>query len=141
MKMIKEKAAAVLAVLEDVYGSSPWSEQQIAKDMEQDHVDYFFVQAQEKIAGFLSVQHLVGELEITNIAVMRQYQGQGLGSQLLSHLDKLDFPIFLEVRESNRAAQALYRKFGFEIVGKRQNYYQEPLEPAIVMKREGGYER
>ena len=140
MKKIEEKAEAVFAILSDVYGSSPWSEQQIAEDMQKDYVDYFFVQNEEDIIGFLSVQHLVGELEITNIAVLRRYQGQGIGSQLLSYLDKLGFPIFLEVRESNRLARSLYQKFGFEIIGRRNNYYHEPQEHAIVMKREGSNE-
>lgn len=105
--------------------------------MQQDNVDYFFVEVDKTAIGFLVIQQLVGELEITNIAVKKARQGEGWGSQLLAHLDHVDFPIFLEVRASNTSAQALYQKFGFEVIGKRQRYYHEPVEDAIIMKREG----
>lgn len=136
MRTLDEKASAVYDILSDVYDKSPWSEEQILADMQQDNVDYFFLEDEKELIGFLSVQHLVGEVEITNIAVRKSYQGQGLGAQLMASLDDMDFPIFLEVRESNKSAQALYQKFGFELVGKRKRYYHEPVEDAIIMKRE-----
>ena len=105
--------------------------------MQQDNVDYFFVKKDEKIVGFLAISQLAGELEITNIAIKKAYQGHGLGSQLLADLDHIDCPIFLEVRASNTPAQALYKKCGFGIIGKRKQYYHEPVEDAIIMKREG----
>ncbi|MGT2801668.1 ribosomal protein S18-alanine N-acetyltransferase [Streptococcus henryi] len=136
MRTVEEKVSAVYDILSDVYNKSPWSEEQILADMQQDNVDYFFLEDEKELIGFLSVQHLVGEVEITNIAVRKSYQGQGLGAQLMASLDDMDFPIFLEVRESNKSAQALYQKFGFELVGKRKRYYHEPVEDAIIMKRE-----
>jgi len=105
--------------------------------MQQDSVDYFFVKKDKEMVGFLAIQQLVGELEITNIAVKKAYQGCGLGSQLLTNLDQIDFPIFLEVRASNTSAQALYQKFGFKVIGERKQYYHNPIEDAIIMKREG----
>ena len=97
----------------------------------------FFVEKDKEMVGFLAIQQLVGELEITNIAVKEAYQGCGLGSQLLTNLDQIDFPIFLEVRASNTSAQALYQKFGFKVIGERKQYYHNPIEDAIIMKREG----
>ena len=137
LRSLEEKTAAVYTILSEVYSQSPWSERQILADMEQDNVDYFFVEADRRIIGFLSVQQLVGELEITNIAVTEPYQGRGLGRQLMNYLTNVDCPIFLEVRNSNQSAQTLYKKFGFEVIGRRKNYYHEPIEDAIVMKREG----
>lgn len=137
MRELTEKVAAVYDILSDVYDKSPWTKEQILSDMQQDNVDYFFVEVDKTAIGFLAIQQLVGELEITNIAVKKAHQGEGWGSQLLAHLDHVDFPIFLEVRASNTSAQALYQKFGFEVVGKRQRYYHEPVEDAIIMKREG----
>ncbi len=136
MRTLEEKVSDVYDILSDVYNKSPWSEEQILADIKQDNVDYFFLEDEKELIGFLSVQHLVGEVEITNIAVRKSYQGQGLGAQLMASLDDMDFPIFLEVRESNKSAQALYQKFGFELVGKRKRYYHEPVEDAIIMKRE-----
>ena len=137
MRELTEKVAAVYDILSDVYDKSPWTQEQILSDMQQDNVDYFFVEVDKTAIGFLAIQQLVGELEITNIAVKKAHQGEGWGSQLLAHLDHVDFPIFLEVRASNTSAQALYQKFGFEVIGKRQRYYHEPVEDAIIMKREG----
>ena len=137
MRELTEKVAAVYDILSDVYDKSPWTKEQILSDMQQDNVDYFFVEVDKTAIGFLAIQQLVGELEITNIAVQKAHQGEGWGSQLLAHLDHVDFPIFLEVRASNTSAQALYQKFGFEVIGKRQRYYHEPVEDAIIMKREG----
>lgn len=137
MREVTEKVAAVYDILSDVYDKSPWTQEQILSDMQQDNVDYFFVEVDKTAIGFLAIQQLVGELEITNIAVKKAHQGEGWGSQLLAHLDHVDFPIFLEVRASNTSAQALYQKFGFEVIGKRQRYYHEPVEDAIIMKREG----
>ena len=136
MRELTEKVAAVYDILSDVYDKSPWTKEQILSDMQQDNVDYFFVEVDKTAIGFLAIQQLVGELEITNIAVKKAHQGEGWGSQLLAHLDHVDFPIFLEVRASNTSAQALYQKFGFEVIGKRQRYYHEPVEDAIIMKRE-----
>lgn len=137
MRELTEKVAAVYDILSDVYDKSPWTKEQILSDMQQDNVDYFFVEVDKTAIGFLVIQQLVDELEITNIAVKKARQGEGWGSQLLAHLDHVDFPIFLEVRASNTSAQALYQKFGFEVIGKRQRYYHEPVEDAIIMKREG----
>lgn len=137
MRELTEKVAAVYDILSDVYDKSPWTQEQILSDMQQDNLDYFFVEVDKTAIGFLAIQQLVGELEITNIAVKKAHQGEGWGSQLLAHLDHVDFPIFLEVRASNTSAQALYQKFGFEVIGKRQRYYHEPVEDAIIMKREG----
>lgn len=137
MRELTEKVAAVYDILSEVYDKSPWTQEQILSDMQQDNVDYFFVEVDKTAIGFLAIQQLVGELEITNIAVKKAHQGEGWGSQLLAHLDHVDFPIFLEVRASNTSAQALYQKFGFEVIGKRQRYYHEPVEDAIIMKREG----
>ena len=137
MKDLQASVTAVYEILSDVYPVSPWSEKQILSDMQQDNVDYFFVKKDEKIVGFLAISQLAGELEITNIAIKKPYQGHGLGSQLLADLDYVDFPIFLEVRASNTPAQALYKKWGFDIIGKRKQYYHEPVEDAIIMKREG----
>lgn len=137
MKDLQASVTAVYEILSDVYPVSPWSEKQILSDMQQDNVDYFFVKKDKKIVGFLAISQLAGELEITNIAIKKAYQGHGLGSQLLADLDHVDFPIFLEVRASNTPAQALYKKCGFGIIGKRKQYYHEPVEDAIIMKREG----
>lgn len=126
----------VFNILKEVYGQSPWSQSQIAADFEQDNTDYFFLSEDEQVLGFLSTQDLFGEMEVTNIAILPAYQGRGLSKQLMANLEEMDEPIFLEVRESNRKAQGLYQRFGFAKVGCRKDYYHNPIEDAVLMKRE-----
>lgn len=133
---MKDRASEIFQVLTDVYGTSPWSLQQIINDLNQDSTDYFFERESGELVGFLAIQNLVGELEITNIAVRKSHQGRGIAKCLMKNLDDHLETVFLEVRESNLAAQALYRSCGFEVIGKRKSYYANPLEDAIIMRRE-----
>ncbi len=94
-----------------------------------------------QIAGFLvSRQTFAGgpdflpEREILNLAVAPPFRRMGIGSALLAEELRSAGDFFLEVRESNIAAQALYRRFGFAEVGRRAGYYRSPAETAIVMK-------
>ncbi|MGT2929291.1 ribosomal protein S18-alanine N-acetyltransferase [Streptococcus dentasini] len=131
----EELAQAVFDILSDVYEQSPWTLQQVLTDLKQDNTDYFYVYEDQAIIGFMSIQNLVGELELTNIAVKSNYQGQGLASRLLEEIIHRPETIFLEVRASNRPAQELYQKFGFKEVARRRDYYHHPVEDALIMQR------
>lgn len=130
-------ASRILAVLEAVYDQSPWTLEQIEADLGKPESQYFYAYDQQDLVGFLSLQLLAGEVEITNIAVKPSHQGRGLADQLMGHVQEIASPIFLEVRTSNLPAQKLYAKHGFTAVGKRKNYYHNPAEDAVIMVREG----
>lgn len=132
-----KKAEEILALLSDVYGLSPWNLEQIEADMMQANTEYFYLYDDQTLIGFLALQDLAGELEITQLAVKKAYQGLGLANQLMEFLADRTERIFLEVRVSNQVARALYEKHGFQPVGQRKNYYQNPVEDAILMAREG----
>ena len=132
-----KKAEEILALLSDVYGVSPWNLEQIEADVKQANTEYFYLYDDQTLIGFLALQDLAGELEITQLAVKKAYQGQGLANQLMGFLADRPERIFLEVRASNQVARALYEKHGFLPVGQRKNYYQNPVEDAILMAREG----
>lgn len=85
------------------------------------------------VAGFLVWREVApGESEILNLAVDPPFRRRGVARNLLSGLASRT--VFLEVRESNHAARGLYRAAGFLEVGTRRNYYQNPIEYAIVMR-------
>ena len=132
-----KKAEEILALLSDVYGLSPWNLEQIEADMKQANTEYFYLYDDQALIGFLALQDLAGELEITQLAVKKAYQGQGLANQLMGFLADRPEGIFLEVRAGNQVAKGLYEKHGFQPVGQRKNYYQNPVEDAILMAREG----
>jgi len=89
-----------------------------------------------RVAGFI-VTRSVGqkEREILNIAVHPEFRRLGFGTELLhSELARSPGAHFLEVRESNTPARELYRRLGFEVVGSRPGYYDDPPETGIVMR-------
>lgn len=132
-----KKAEEIFALLSDVYGVSPWNLEQIEADLKQANTEYFYLYDDQILIGFLALQDLAGELEITQLAVKKAHQGLGLANQLMEFLADRPERIFLEVRASNQVARALYEKHGFQPVGQRKNYYQNPVEDAILMAREG----
>ena len=92
----------------------------------------------EHIAGFVVSRRLAaGEAEILNLAVNPKLRRHGIGAALVREVVRQSpGNWFLEVRESNLPARNLYRKFGFEEVDRRPNYYQDNGEDAVVMRRQ-----
>lgn len=131
MKTVEEQAKNIYQLLEMVYGTSPWTLEQVLIDIRRDQTDYFLLYDHDKLLGFLAIQDLAGEVEMTQIAILPSHQELGLASQLMTHLDSIESDIFLEVRESNHRAQGLYQKFGFKFIGKRPDYYRNPRNSFI----------
>ncbi|HEM5315542.1 TPA: ribosomal protein S18-alanine N-acetyltransferase [Streptococcus suis] len=129
-------AEAVLAVMESVYEQSPWTLEQIASSMTSQDEDYYLAYEGQELVGFLAVQTVLDEMEILQIAVKADFQRLGIASQLMAAVMDWEGDIFLEVRESNSAAQALYTGQYFTKIGKRKDYYRHPVEDAVMMKRE-----
>jgi len=91
-----------------------------------------------ELVGFIVARLVADELHVNNVAVRHEFRGKGIGSALLQiSLDegrKRNARIAqLEVRAGNEAAQHLYRRSGFEVVGRRRAYYREPVEDALLM--------
>lgn len=95
------------------------------------------------IAGYIVARETAGELHINNFAVRPKYRRRGIGAALLGRVlqearRRKVKAAFLEVRSTNRAAQALYEKCGFKAIARRTDYYSEPREDAVVMSLELG---
>ena len=91
------------------------------------------------IAGYIVARLGAGELHINNVAVRDEYRKQGIGSSLLRRILAAGKSCgatdgLLEVRAGNRAAQGLYERCGLRIIGRRRNYYSEPVEDALIMR-------
>ena len=91
------------------------------------------------VRGFLVARQIDAEWEIENVAVATSVRRRGLGTSLVGELLRLAHSqaakaVFLEVRESNRAARALYEKCGFTEIGHRKRYYQSPEEAAALYR-------
>ena len=126
---------AIYAVMTDVYTVSPWNLEQIQADLSQDQTWYAVAYDGAEVIGFLAVQENLFEAEVLQIAVKKAYQGQKIATALFDFLPA-DKEIFLEVRKSNQRAQAFYKKEKMAIIAERKAYYHDPVEDAIIMKRE-----
>jgi ribosomal protein S18 acetylase RimI-like enzyme len=90
------------------------------------------------LAGFLAARRTADdETEILNLAVAPEFRRRGVARRLmLNCFDRLPGTFFLEVRSSNTAAQALYEGLDFKPAGRRPRYYDNPVDDAVVMRRE-----
>ena len=91
-----------------------------------------------ELAGFIVARLIAGELHINNVAVRTEFRRSGLGSHLLQTTlaqakERRAIVSHLEVRAGNVAAQGLYQRSGFEVVGRRRKYYRNPREDALLM--------
>ena len=126
--------------LEESLFSVPWTKEGFFSFLMRDNTLFLVVEENGKILGYCGVLLVLDEGEITNGAVCRQRQREGIGQFLLSGLflllrERGIRVLHLEVRESNRTAIRLYERMGFQKDGLRRNYYTDPSEDAVLMTR------
>lgn len=143
-----------IARIESLAFSDPWSRASFASLLGHAHVVFLvgehrtapaFVDgagARGEVGGYVVGWTAGDEAEIANIAVAPSLRARGFGGRLLDGaLRELETrgaaSTFLEVRESNAAARALYAARGFAEVGRRRGYYRRPVEDALVLRRDG----
>ncbi len=120
--------------------SLPWPEHSFQYEVGENRVARCFVAETEdrRIAAMIVSWIIVDEMHIATIATHPEFRRQGIGERILREalLDGRDAGAhlaFLEVRAGNEPAQAMYRKFGFRVSGKRPRYYRDNGEDAILM--------
>jgi len=119
-----------------------WGEDEIHRLLVERNVVAQRVTAGGKLIGFIMSRLAAGEAEILSVAVAAQWRGRGLSRQLLDlHLRRLAGlairAVYLEVGEHNAPACRLYRRAGFEEIGRRQGYYEDGAT-ALVLRRDFG---
>ena len=118
--------------------SLPWSEKSFLESMERKDTVFLTALIGEEVAGYIGCYCIAGTGEITNVAVKSTHRRKGIGGMLLEKLYEEGAALktcefFLEVRESNEAAIALYSRQGFAKEGIRKNFYEKPIENAVIM--------
>ena len=127
-----------IARLEKECFSSPWSEDGLKTEMDNSFARFFVALSGGKIAGYIGSHNVLGDVYITNVAVFPELRRNGVGKALVGYLvnqmkaENAEF-VTLEVRKSNMKAISLYEKLEFEKVGERKNFYEKPVEDAILM--------
>ncbi len=130
-----------LAALEQLCFSDPWSRESLAQELDNPLSRYYLCLEGERVLGYIGTRQLAGEWEIVNVAVDPARRREHIASRLMEWLLRDAAAgqcerIFLEVRQSNLPAIGCYTRFGFRQVGLRKNYYEKPVENAILMMRE-----
>jgi ribosomal-protein-alanine N-acetyltransferase len=117
-----------------IQAASPGAAQWDARDYLRQ--DCLVATAAEQVVGFIVFRRVAqAEYEILNLAVHPRFRRQGVGRNLVRQaLERYPGDFFLEVRESNRAAREFYQAAGFQEVSRRDAYYENPSDSAIVMK-------
>ncbi|MEE8550601.1 MAG: ribosomal protein S18-alanine N-acetyltransferase [Gemmatimonadota bacterium] len=116
----------------------PWSRHSFRNLLGRSDADLWVAIIEGSVLGYAVVWYGGGDAELGNLAVAPVWRRQGLGRLLLDRVlkcarDRGSRRLFLEVRTSNRAAQALYAQRGFQPAGVRRRYYRAPAEDAVVM--------
>jgi ribosomal-protein-alanine N-acetyltransferase len=128
----------VQAILARSPEAAQWSGQAIGHALAASPGYHFVCIVDGGVAGFICGRRMAVEAEILNLAVKPEYRRQGLG-QALVHVVLQRFccdgvlQVFLEVRESNHGAISFYRRLGFRETGRREAYYSDPPEAALVL--------
>lgn len=128
-------------VMEIEYASFaiPWSREAFEEELTNNkHAIYIVAKQDNKVIGYGGMWKVLEEGHITNIAVHPDFRRMRVGYAIVEALTQIAKnkgigSMTLEVRENNIAAQGLYRKFGFEVVGRRKKYYADNNEDALIM--------
>lgn len=129
-----------VAELERLCFSDPWSENSVASELNNPLSLWLVAMDGDTVAGYIGSQTVLDESDMMNVAVHPQYRRQGIAEALVLELsrwlkEKGSHCLTLEVRASNDPAKKLYEKLGFQQVGCRKNYYRNPKEDALILKK------
>lgn len=138
---MNESHVQQIADLEKLCFHDPWSVNSIASELDNRLSLWLVAVEDECVIGYVGSQTVLGETDMMNIATHPHYRKQGIGTALILELiDELNrrgsHSLMLEVRESNAPAISVYRKLGFVEVGCRKNYYRNPRENALILRKE-----
>ena len=140
IERMNESHIAQIAALESACFSAPWSEDCLRYELTNSLALWLVAVEDGVVVGYVGSQTVLGESDMMNIAVHPNHRRQGIAQQLLvaliAQLKELgSCCLTLEVRATNVSATNLYEKNEFLQVGLRKNYYKNPKEDALIMKK------
>ena len=130
-----------IAALERECFSDPWSEKSVASELENQLALWLVAVEGEIVVGYVGSQTVMDETDMMNVAVHPDSRRRGIAEMLVTALVEAlkqlgSRCLTLEVRASNEPAKSLYEKLGFSQVGLRKNYYRNPREDALILRKE-----
>ena len=140
-RMTEEHVTQVARLESVCFGSAAWSEKSVASELENKLALWLVALEGETVAGYVGSQTVLDETDMMNVAVHPDYRRQGIAEKLVLELvealkQRESRCLTLEVRASNAPAIALYEKLDFKQIGLRKNYYRNPKEDALILRKE-----
>ena len=141
IETMKSSHVAQIAELEKICFSDPWSEKSIASELNNELAFWLTAIEGDLVAGYIGSQTVIDETDMMNVAVHPDFRRKGIAEALVNALvealkSKESRCLTLEVRASNVPAITLYEKLGFSQIGRRKNYYRNPREDALILRKE-----
>ena len=141
INMRPEHVAQVAELEKICFGTEAWSEKSVASELENELAHWLVAEENGAVTGYVGSQTVLGETDMMNVAVHPDHRRQGIAEALVTALvcdlkEQGSHCLTLEVRSSNAPAQKLYEKLGFDRIGLRKNYYRNPKEDAIILRKE-----
>lgn len=138
---MKTEHIAQVAALEKICFSDPWSQRSIASELDNKLAYWLVALEGDTVAGYIGSQTVMEETDMMNVAVHPDYRRKGIAEALVDGLvealkERGSHCLTLEVRASNAPAKNLYEKLGFSQIGRRPNYYRNPREDALILRKE-----
>ena len=138
---MNESHVPQIAELEKLCFNDPWSANSVASELENRLAFWLVAMEDDQVIGYVGSQTVLGETDMMNIAIHPDHRKRGIATELIEALihgltERGSHSLMLEVRASNEPAKALYTKMGFESVGVRKNYYRNPREDALILRKE-----
>ena len=138
---MNESHVLQIAELEKLCFNDPWSANSIASELDNRLAFWLVALENDQVIGYVGSQTVLGETDMMNIAIHPEHRNRGIATKLIEALiqgltERGSHSLMLEVRASNEPAKNLYIKMGFEAVGVRKNYYRNPREDALILRKE-----
>ena len=137
-RLMSEGDIKQVAAIEKEIFSLPWSEKSFLDSLKNENTVYIVAEIKDEIVAYCGAYISFEEADISNVAVKKNFRRKNVAENMLNKLfyecgKKGVSDITLEVRETNVPAISLYEKLGFEEAGIRKNFYEKPVENALIM--------
>lgn len=137
-RAMQENDIEQMTAIEAQVFSQPWSRKSFEEALSYENLLFVVAVMEETIIGYCGLYMVLDEGNVINVAVKEEFRGRHIAQEMLTFLmeegAKQNITAFtLEVREHNETALHVYENMGFESVGIRKNFYEKPIENAIIM--------
>lgn len=136
---LSRSSIADLLKIDELTNRPAWNENSFEREFLSDSSEIFGARMDGRLVGYLVCHFVIDEAHIVNFGVLPQFQGMGIGRDLLTYVlydlfERGARVATLEVRANNLVAIALYHSLGFQEAGIRERYYSDNAEDALLLK-------